>query len=305
MKSIQSFKSIKVGLRLMLLAGVLVPAAQLSATTSPTAEEIMVKVDRMQRKSFSTQLASVQITTCRYTLVNGSVKCSERPRVVLAENAKKVLVAGDIYNYQELSVVREPISDKGTSLLVYEYGERGRDNDDWLYLPALAKVNRVIASDDDGGSVFGSEFSVETTENPEARKTYEYTYKILEETTYARRAVWVIEMLPTAEKARKTAYSRVVAWVDKEAYVPLKEDLYRGGRLYKQRAQSDVKQIDGVFVATKVVMNNLSTSRISEMDKLSMRHNMDIPEEFLTQRVLTDFAFRERNLAKFRAELNQ
>jgi hypothetical protein len=202
-----------------------------------------------------------------------------------------------------LSIVREPIGDMGMSLLVYEYGQRGRDNDNWLYLPALLKVNRVVGNDDEGGSVFGSEFSVETTENPEGRKIYEYTYKLLEETTYEGRPTWVIEMLPNAEKARKTNYSKVVAWIDQQTYLPVKEDLYRNGKVYKQRTQSGIKKIDGVYVITKVVMNNLSTSRISQMDKRAMRHNTEIPDEFLTQRALTDFGFRERHLAKFRAEL--
>jgi hypothetical protein len=287
----------------VLSLAVAVPLAAAAPTAALTADEIMQKVDHAVRKSFTTQLASVKITTCKYMLVNGSAKCSERPRVVVAENAKKAEVVDGLYNYAQLSILREPISDKGASLLVYESGERGKDNDNWLYLPALAKVNRVIANDDEGGSVFGSEFSVETTENPEGRKTEDFTYRIVEETTYEGRPVWVIEMLPTPEKARRTAYGKVVAWVDKTTFLAVKEDLYRNGRVHKQRTQSEIKQVDGVYVAAKIVMNNWSTSRISQMDKMAMRHNAEIPDEFLTQRALTDFSFRERNLAKFRAEL--
>ena len=275
------------------------------ASSAMSADEIMTKVDHVARKSYSTQLADVKITTCKYTQVDGSVRCSEKPRIVVAENAKKIKVVDGAHDDSSVSIVREPIGDMGTSLLVYEYGQRGRDNDNWLYLPALGKVNRVVANDDEGGSVFGSEFSVETTENPEARKIFEYTYKLVEEASYDGRPVWVIEMLPTEEKARKTSYGKIFAWIDQETFLALKEDLYRNGKLHKQRTQSGIKNFDGVFVATKVVMNNLSTSRISQMEKRSMRHNTEIPDEFFTQRALTDLAYRERNLARFRAELSR
>jgi hypothetical protein len=299
----ESMKTIKTNLKFILLACSLSPLTSLSAMAADSADAIMAKVDHATRKSYSTQLASVKITTCKYSLVNGNVKCAEKPRIVVAENTKKGEMVDDKYNDKSLLIVREPISDKGTSLLVYEYGERGRDNDNWLYLPALGKVNRVIASDDEGGSVFGSEFSVETTENPEARKIYDYTYKLVEETSYQGRPVWVIEMLPAQEKAKKTRYTKVVAWVDKATHLPLKEDLYRSGKLHKQRTQSKIEQIDGVFVVMKVVMNNRSSSRVSQMDYMAMRHNTDIPKDFLSQRGLTDFAFRERTLAQFRTQL--
>jgi hypothetical protein len=279
--------------------------AATSAGATQSADEIMKQVDFTARKSFSTELARVKITTCKYAIQNGNVKCTEKPRVVVAEGAKKLYRADGQYSDKVVSIVSEPISDKGTSLLTYEYGERGRDNDNWFYLPALAKVNRVIANDEEGGSIFGSEFSVDTIENPEARKIYEYTYKLVEEATYDGRATWVVEIIPSEEKAKRTDYDKVVVWVDKEYHIALKEDLYRGGKLHKQRTQSGIKQVDGVFVATKIVMNNRSRSRISQMDRNPVRLNTEIPDEFFSQRALTDFSFKERHLAQFRAELDK
>ncbi|CAM4025486.1 outer membrane lipoprotein-sorting protein [Bordetella tumulicola] len=289
-------------LRAFAFSMALVPVLGVAAEES--AQAIMEKVDHATRKSFDTQLAFVKITTCKYTVVKGSVQCTERPREVVAENTKKVRIENGLFYDNSLSIQRDPISDRGTSLLVYEYGERGRANDNWIYLPALGKINRVIANDDEAGSVFGSEFSVESTENPEARKVYEYTYKILDEVKQDGRDAWVIELLPTPEKARTTSYTKVVAWIDKKTYLTLKEDLYRGAKVHKQRTQSGIKEVDGVYVTTIAIMNNLTTSRISQMAKLSMRHNIPVNDEFLTQRALTDFSFRERNLAQFRAALN-
>ncbi len=58
-----------------------------------------------------------------------------------------------------------------------------------------------------------------------------------------------------------------------------------------------------VWVAKKMTMNNLVTNRVTHMSLYSVAFNIDIPGEFLTQRTLTDFAFRERELAKLRRHI--
>jgi Outer membrane lipoprotein-sorting protein len=289
----------------LVMALALFPSLYSIAKNDLSADDIMLKVDHAARKSFSTQLSSTKITTCKYKMVGGKVSCSEKPRMVFTENVKKVDIVNGVYSAKVLSIVREPASDKGSSLLVYEYGEKGRENDNWVYLPALAKVNRIIVNEDEGGSVFGSEFSVETTQNPDSRKVYEYSYKLVEETTYQDRPVWVIEITPKPERARKTRYQKVVAWIDKQSFLTVKEDMYLNGKVHKQRIQSGINKIDDVYVVTKVVINNLGTSRISQMDKTAMRHNVKVDSEFLSQRALTDFAFRERNLGKFRNDIQR
>lgn len=266
-------------------------------------DDIMVKVDHMARKSYSTQVAKVKLTTCNYKTVKGKMKCVEKPRVVLLENAKKIGGMAEVQD-RSLAIVLEPVADKGIGLLTFEYEKDGRDNDNWIYLTEFAKVNRIIANPDDGGSVFGSEFSLENTENPEARKLHEYDYKIIEEKIYQNRPVWVVEMHPKADKANKTRYEKITAWVDRERYIALKENYYRNGKLHKQRTQKGIKEVDGVWIALKVTMNNYTSTRVSQMSKSSVAFNIQLDDEYLTQRSLTDFAFRERNLASFRKHFN-
>jgi hypothetical protein len=266
--------------------------------------DIMEKVDYLARKSVSTQVARVKLTTCKYRVDKNKIRCAEKPRIVLLENAKKL---GGVESVQDrsLAIVLEPISDKGVGLLTYEYQERGRDNDNWIYLTEFGKVNRIIVSPDEPGSVFGSEFSLENTENPEARKIYEFAYEIVEESTYQGRPVWVVRLTPTKEKAVKTRYTKLLLWIDKERYIALKEDYYRNDVLHKRRLQEKVNKVDGIWVAQKVTMNNISSKRITLMDKSLIAFNVELDDEFLTQRPLTDFAFRERNLRKLRGHLRK
>jgi hypothetical protein len=229
--------------------------------------------------------------------------CTENPRIKVLESVQKDYGANK-KDSRSIAIVLEPISDKGIGMLTYEYDASGKDNDVWLYLSALGKVKRIISSSEDSdesGSFFGTEFSIEDIES---RKIGDYTYKILEQATYAERPVWLIESIPKPERARKTRYGKFISWVDKERYILLKEELYnRNGKLYKQVTMGNIERIDNVWVARKVTMNNLSTRRATIMDLVSVAFNMEVSDEFLTQRTLTDFAFRERNLAKLRAYL--
>lgn len=275
----------------------------LSLAETITITEIMDGVNQATRRAYETQVSRVSIATCRYMIADSGLRCSEEPRNVVATSVEKFGIVDDDHTTdRSLLLVHEPPNDRGSALLVYEYSERGRDNDNWIYLPALDKVNRVVSSEGRGGSVFGSEFSVDTTENPSGRKLHEYKYKFIEETVLRGRKVWVVEIAPKPEKSKDTKYQKVVSWIDKETFLPLKEELYRDGHVHKKRTQLDIKKIDDVFVATKVLMNNVATSRVSQMDYRGVRHNVKVSDEFISQRVLTDFSFRERNLARLRDE---
>jgi len=278
-------------------------------TVSPvfaqSAGDIMQKVDDVIWKSYETQAVKMKLSTCRYRVKQENMACTEEPRIVVVENIIKHPVIGKKEARTMASVI-EPISDKGTALLIYLYDKTSKDNDNWLYLPALGKVKRVIANTDneESGSYFGSEFSLENTENPDARKINEFTYKIVGEENYTGRPVWRIEAIPTPEKARKTKYTKLIFWVDKERYFILKENLYnREGKLHKQRISKEVQRVDNVWIARKVILNNQTNHRVSIMQIMAAAHNMDTPNEFFTQRSLSDFAFRERIMAKISKHL--
>jgi hypothetical protein len=189
-------------------------------------------------------------------------------------------------------------------MLTYSYAAPGKDDDNWLYLPALGKVKRLVSSSessDESGSFFGTEFSVEDIAS---RKVEDYTYKLVEEVTFTNRPVWVLELIPTPERTKKSRYGKALLWIDKERYVILRQDLYdRNGLLFKRLTASGIEKINKVWVARKAEMNNLLTRRVTIMELLAIAYNMEVPDEFLTQRTLTDFAFRERILAQLRTHL--
>ncbi len=268
--------------------------------SAQTARDIMVEVDKVSRESSSSSVQKMKLSTCKYGVVKKKMRCVETPRVKVMESVS-MDTGVEGRDTRSISIILEPIGEKGIGMLTYDYDAADKDADTWLYLSALGKVKRMISSSEDSdesGSFFGTEFAIEDVE---LNKVDDYTYKLLKETTYAGRPSWIIESKPTPKRAKKSKYGKSISWVDKERHLVLKVNLYnRHGKPYKQLTMRNIKKIDGVWVARNLTMNNRITRRVTNMDMISVAFNMDVPEDFLTQRTLTDFAFRERELAKLR-----
>ena len=104
--------------------------------------------------------------------VNVSMLLSNGKGKVLTRNLEmKVLeMKGD--GNKSLMEFENPADVKGTVVLTFTH--RIKDNDQWLYLPALGRVKR-ISSSSKSGSFLGSEFAFEDLASPEIEK---FTFKI-------------------------------------------------------------------------------------------------------------------------------
>ena len=278
-----------------------------TASLAQDANEIMIKVDDATNHSYSSSVRQMKFSTCRYNVSGGKLSCAEKPRIVVIKSFgvhRRPPGQRDL-EFKALDVIIQPISDKNTAMLSWGYAEDDKASDFWVYLPVLSKVKRIVSVADSGesGAVFGSELSAE---DADVRKVRDYTYKMLGEDTYRGRSVWKIEMTPTASRRKRSFYGRIVAYVDKERFIVLKEDLYdRSGRHYKQYTALNVKQLGKVWLVTDAAMNNLSKRRITTWEHPDIVLNVDIDEEFLGQRSLTDFAYRERQMQLYRKYLTQ
>lgn len=135
---------------------------------------------------------------------------------------------------KSLTVFDEPADVKGTALLTVSH--KVADDDQWLYLPALARVKRITSANK-SGSFMGSEFAFEDIGSQEVEK---YTYKYLRDETYDGKPCFVLERRPVS---RYSGYSREETWIDKSQYRPFKIDYYdRKNSLLKTLIWKDYKQ---------------------------------------------------------------
>ena len=276
------------------LLSALVLIVQFAAAQELTGLAIMEKMEEYQRASNDSAFYRMQMSSCRFGVKDGRITCAEQPRVKALESVGKSFGV-NLKDTKSIIIVLEPAAERGVGMLNFAFDDPSRDNESWLYLSALGRIKRIAAGSEDDesepASLFGSEF---TSEDMDTGKLDEYEINILEETTEAGREVWKIESIPNASRARKSRYSRTVNYIDKERFVALRTEMFdQYGQEVKRLMSSRVELINNVWVARSLTMMNLVTNRLSNMAILEINPGINVDDDFLTQRTLTDVAFRE------------
>lgn len=269
----------------------------------PSALEVLEKMEEFQRASNDSSFSRMQLSSCKFGVRDGKITCAERARVKALESVGKS-VGIDLMDTKSISLVLEPAAERGIGMLSFAYDDADRDNETWLYLSALGRVKRIAGGSEEESepaSMFGSEF---TTEDMDTGKLEEYTHTMLGEATEGGREVWKIESIPNEKRARTSRYAKTIQYIDKERYVALRVEMYdRFDKEVKRLLASRVEFINDVWLARSLTIMNLVTNRLSNMAILEINPGIDVNEEFLTQRTLTDVAFREAELEKIRAQV--
>ena len=256
----------------------------------------MERVEESQRATSDSAFNRAAVHL-RFGIKDNRITCAERPRIKSLESVGKNY-GEDGKDSKNVTIVQEPAAERGVGMLSFSYDDTQRDNETWLYLSALGRVKRIASgnSDDDAepASVFGSEF---TTEDTDTGKLGEYEINILDETTESGREVWKIELIPNAQRALKSRYSRTVNYVDKERFVVLRVEMFdQYDNEIKRLLASRVELVNDIWMARSLTMMNLVSNRLSNMAFLEIYTDVDVEDEFLTTRTLTDVAFRESEL---------
>jgi outer membrane lipoprotein-sorting protein len=180
-----------------------------------------------------------------------------------------------------------PADVEDTGFLTYDYKDPARDDDQWLYLPALSRTKR-IASADKSGSFMGSDFSyADMTKRP----LDHYRYTLMKELEIDGHAVWQIESVPTTEQEREeTGYTKSVVFVRKDNFVVVRSVNWvkKGDRL-KYFEVKQLEQIDGIWVATEM---NMATKKGDEtlhrtiLTAKNTRFGQKLGDDFFTVRQL-------------------
>jgi hypothetical protein len=122
-----------------------------------------------------------------------------------------------------------PADVKDTGFLTYDYDDPERDDDQWLYLPALKKTKRIAAGDK-SGSFMGSDFTyADMSDRPLDR----YQFTLMKETTVDGVKVWQVESVPDAKESEETGYEKSIVFVRQDNFVPIRSVNWvkKGGRL--------------------------------------------------------------------------
>jgi outer membrane lipoprotein-sorting protein len=181
-----------------------------------------------------------------------------------------------------------PANIAGTGFLSIEHGDR--DDDRWLYLPAVRKTRRIAGSDKTDDFV-GSQFTYEDLDS-EQLALYDYTLTGSE--TVDGTDAWVVEAVATdPKKIEDTAYGRRELWIGKEHHTLIRAKYYdKSGAYVKLFEASDVRQVRG---SEKWRAYRMTMEDVQEGDKTILEVS-----EYVIDQGVSDAFFSERYLKRGR-----
>ena len=173
----------------------------------------------------------------------------------------------------------QPADVEGMTFMVYKYPQK--DDDRWLFMPALDLVKRIAASDK-RSSFVGSDF---TYEDVSGRDLSEDTFSIVREESIGDRACYVLRSEPKDPKSAD--YSYKLSWIDKTTFLPLREEYYDvRGELYKIFTAEEIKEIAGLPTIVKRKMENVKNKHQSIVIYEQAEYNLSLAKDLFSERYL-------------------
>jgi outer membrane lipoprotein-sorting protein len=169
-----------------------------------------------------------------------------------------------------------PAREKGTKMLKLK-------DQLWMYSPSTDRTIQ-ISGHMLRQSVMGSDLSYEDMmEDPKLQNSYDAA--ISGEENFEGRSCWILDL--TANK-KDVAYFMRKLWVDKERFIPLKEELYaKSGKLLKKLELKDIKKFEGRWYPLRMIFKDmLKDGDGTEFIIEDIQFNQDIPDYIFSKAAL-------------------
>ncbi|OPX30417.1 MAG: hypothetical protein B1H08_01810 [Candidatus Omnitrophica bacterium 4484_171] len=172
----------------------------------------------------------------------------------------------------------EPADIRGTAFLSIE--NEGKDNTQYLYLPALGRARRIVSSQKKLRFV-NTDY---TYEDMQRRRPEDDKHMFLREEACGQgETCAVIESVPK----NNSQYTKRINWVDRNKELILRTDFYgRNGRMIKRFKVLSMKKIDNIWTAVDVIMEDFTNNHKTELKIESISYNQGISDEMFSLRVL-------------------
>lgn len=174
---------------------------------------------------------------------------------------------------KKLMYFKKPFDVKGTSFLSWEWDDPDKDDDKWLYMPALRKVRR-ISGKSTNDYFMGSDF---TYDDMGKRNVEEDTHNLMGEEIINDSSCWKIESVPLEKDA---CYDKKILWVKKDAKVVIKAEYFDGGGLIKTFTVKDLKLHNNIWTIFEMEMKNTRENHITVMKISNVEYNIGVKDSF-------------------------
>ena len=228
-----------------------------------TSEEIIIKVNELLNQDTIKAKVKMTITTT-----------SGEERNFVYDSYSK--------NKGEKNLIRyiEPKRVKGQAILMLNYAE-----DIWIYFPRTKRI-RKLASHSKSQKMEGSDFSYEDTGASDAFITDFSSQKLGSEKKEGYDC-YKIEMI--RKEGSEAGYSRLIMWIIKDNLFPVVIDYYDRDNpelLLKTLIQYDIREVEGIPTAMKIVMYNKQESSRTSIEIIEIQYNAKLDDSLFTERNL-------------------
>lgn len=250
--------------QIILSAAILIAMA--TTSVAQTGREIMLQADnRPEAKTTQAELT--------LTLVNKRGKERIRKMKSYSMDVGK--------DKKSLMFFTYPGDVKGTGFLTWDYDQIGKDDDKWLYLPAMKKTRRISGSSSKKDYFMGTDF---TYDDMGDRNIDEDTHKLLGEETINGHKCWKIE---STSKDKRDLFSKKIIWLRQDILIPEKADYYdQMGKLHRQWVVEKVEKKKNYWVIMKMVMKNVQTNHKTIIEFTNMELDPPMNENKFTVNTL-------------------
>lgn len=222
-----------------------------------TGRDIMVKVDERPE-------GQDQRSIMKMTLINKRGQTRERSILIYSKKYGK--------DGKSLMYFQSPADVKGTGFLSWEYDDPEKEDDQWLYLPALKKPRRISGSSKND-YFMGTDF---TYDDMGDRNIDEDLHTLLKEESMDGHKCWVVESKP---KDKDYMYSRRVSWIRQDALTAVKVDFYdQKGGLLKVLKTTNIKKQDNIWTPFKMEMEHLQNEHKTIIEMTEVSYNVGLED---------------------------
>lgn len=252
---------------------------------------IMIQLSIISKAQGNITAKEVQKKSINATRVDGTESLSTL--VILNEKGekrvRKTAAVTKLYDNGDLEkkMVRftEPADVKGTGFLTFDYSDK--DDDKWIYMPALRKTRRIISSEN-AKSFMGSEFSYADMSLPTVE---DFNYKFLPDEKIGEELCYTLEIIPMNEEIEdENGFSKKISYISKKDFV-LRKSVYYDlfGDKEKEMTVKSVVEVDKEnhkYKMKEIEMINVQNGRksISTIERIKLKRN--ISDSYFTTRYL-------------------
>jgi len=152
-----------------------------------------------------------------------------------------------------------------------------KDDDRWMYLPALDLVKRISATDK-RTSFVGAHFFYEDVSG---RNINDDVHELVKTT----KDYYVLRNTPKDPKLVEFAYFEM--WMHRNSFIVVKTDYYDNqNKKYRTYEALEMKRIQGYPTVTKAKMTDLRTNGNTIAEYSNIKYDIGIPESIFTERYL-------------------